>query len=252
MGFRNMNSTQVGLVLNLLTGSISPQFHVVFDDMFSTVMSSTVTDSEVWIRLVTSSNSRIQVMLDQEDDPELDDEWLTDDDQLTRFSKSREQIVGRVKVTESPSVCGPQSSEEDLVVRERVPIRTEIPSVREPGTNVNHAPIGQAQNSGSSANNREILFSMDNVCPDGNENQYVTSPNGEALGRNVNVRRSERTRNFPQRFNPGFGAAREWKNDAVASIVYMIQDRYFDRNVDTDDILLLLAKWDSEDCIDTP
>ena len=65
MGFRKMHSTQVGLVLNLLTGSISPQYHVVFDDMFSTVMSSTVADPEIWIRLFTSSNSRIQVMLDQ-------------------------------------------------------------------------------------------------------------------------------------------------------------------------------------------
>ena len=65
MGFSKMHSTQVGLFLNLLTGSISPQFHVVFDDMFYTVMSSTAADPEVWIRLVTSRNSRIQVMLDQ-------------------------------------------------------------------------------------------------------------------------------------------------------------------------------------------
>ena len=77
MCFRNMHSTQVGLVLNLLTVSISPQYHVVFDDIFSTVMNNTAADPEVWIRLVTSRNSRIQVMLDQEDDPELDDEWLT-------------------------------------------------------------------------------------------------------------------------------------------------------------------------------
>ena len=89
MVFSNMHSTQVGFVLNLLTGSISPQFHGVFDDMFSTVMSSTAADPEVWIRLVTSRNSRIQVMLDQEDNPELDDEWLTADEQLTRFSKAR-------------------------------------------------------------------------------------------------------------------------------------------------------------------
>ena len=74
------------------------------------------------------------------------------DEQLTRFSKAREQIVGRFKVIESPSVQGHQPSEEDLVVRERVPSRTEIPLVLEPGTNGNHAPIGQAQNSGSSAN----------------------------------------------------------------------------------------------------
>ena len=110
-------------------------------------------------------------MLDQEDDPELDDEWLTADEQLTRFSKARKKIVGGVKRKESPSVQGPQSSEEDLVVRERVPSRTEMPSFIEPGTNTNHAPIGQAQNSGSSANSREIPVSMDNVCSEGNENQ---------------------------------------------------------------------------------
>ena len=145
MGFSKMHSTQVGLVLNLLTGSISPQYHVVCDDMFSTVMISTSADPEVWIRLVTSRNSRIQFMLDQEDDPELDYEWLTANEQLTCFRKDREQIVGRVKGTESPSVQGPQSSEEDLVVRERVPIRTERQAVREPGTNGNHAPVGQSQ-----------------------------------------------------------------------------------------------------------
>ena len=50
-------------------------------------------------------------MLDQEDDPESDDEWLTSDEQLKRFSKSREQVVGRVKGTESPSFQGPQSYE---------------------------------------------------------------------------------------------------------------------------------------------
>ena len=66
------------------------------------------------------------------------------------------------------------------------------------------------------------------------------------------MRRSKRIRNSPQQYNPGFGAAREWKNDAVASIVYMIQDMDFDSNVDMDDILLLLAKWDAEDCMDTP
>ena len=107
MGLRKMHSTQVGLVLNLLTGSISPQYHVVFDDMFSTVMASTAKDPEVWIRLVTSRNSRIQVMLDQEDDPELDEEWLTADEQLKRFSKAREQIVGRAKGKELPYVQGP-------------------------------------------------------------------------------------------------------------------------------------------------
>ena len=42
-------------------------------------------------------------MLAQEDDPELDDEWLTAYEQVTRFRKPREKIVGRVKGSESPS-----------------------------------------------------------------------------------------------------------------------------------------------------
>ena len=32
----------------------------------------------------------------------------------------------------------------------------------------------------------------------------------------------------------------------------MIQDRYLNSNIDTDDILLLLAEWGSEDCMHTP
>ena len=47
------------------------------------------------------------------------------------------------------------ATKEDLVVRERVPSRTERPSVRYPFTNGNHAPIVQAQNDGFSANIRK-------------------------------------------------------------------------------------------------
>ena len=78
---------------------------------------------------------------------------------------------------------------------------------------------------------------MDNVRPEGTEEQSVTSPDREALGRNVHVRRSKRIRNSPQRYNPVFGAAREWKNDAAASIVYMIQYMDLNSNADTDDVL---------------
>ena len=92
---------------------------------------------------------------------------------------------------------------------------------------------------------------MDHVCPEGTEDQYVTYPSEEALGRNFHVRRYKKTRNSPQRYNPVFGAAREWKNDAVASIVYMIQDSDLNSNVDMDDILSLLVEWDAEDCMDT-
>ena len=72
MGFSKIHSTQVWLVLNLLAGSISPQYNDVFGDMFSTVVCSIAIDPEFSIILVTSRDSWIQVMFDQEDDPELD------------------------------------------------------------------------------------------------------------------------------------------------------------------------------------
>ena len=82
---------------------------------------------------------------------------------------------------------------------------------------------------------------MDKVRPEATEDQYVTYPDGKYLGRNVHVRRSKCIRKSQQWYDPGFGAAREWNNDTVASIFYMIQDGDLNRNVDTDDILLLMA-----------
>ena len=39
LGFSNLHSSQVPLVLNAATGHISPQFHVIFDDKFETLHS---------------------------------------------------------------------------------------------------------------------------------------------------------------------------------------------------------------------
>ena len=49
---------------------------------------------------------------------------------------------------------------------------------------------------------------MYNVRPEGTTHQSVTYTSGEALGRNVHIRRSERIRKFPQRYDPGFGYSR--------------------------------------------
>ena len=103
---------------------------------------------------------------------------MTADERLTHFSKSREQIVGRFKRAELPYVQGTQSSEEDLVVWERVPIRTNMISVRELVTYGNHSLVDQAQNNGPSANSQEITVSTENVRYEGTKDQSVTYPSG--------------------------------------------------------------------------
>jgi hypothetical protein len=55
LGYSSQHSNNVHLVLNLETGKISPQYHLVFDDTFSTVYSDGAFDADVWNSLVTSN-----------------------------------------------------------------------------------------------------------------------------------------------------------------------------------------------------
>ena len=66
------------------------------------------------------------------------------------------------------------------------------------------------------------------------------------------MRRSKCFRKSPQQYNPWFGDAREWKNDDIVCIIYIIQDGDLNINVYTDDILSLMAEWDAEDGMDMP
>ena len=81
---------------------------------------------------------------------------------------------------------------------------------------------------------------MDYVHHEITEDQSCTYPSVEYFGTNFHVSCSKRIRKFLQRHDPVFGAAREWYDDGVASIVYMIHGEYINRNVNRDYILLLM------------
>ena len=81
VGMSPNHSSNVPLVLNLKTGSISPQFHVVFDDFFSTVMSIPEGDDPAahWENIF--NKSRFQAYFDEHDLPTtLQEEWTENDD----------------------------------------------------------------------------------------------------------------------------------------------------------------------------
>ena len=84
------HSTLVGRILNLRTGSVSPQFHVVYDDLFTTVPNAEhggILDvenfrEERWRTLIQSGIERTLWREYDENGqlipvPSLDDEWLT-------------------------------------------------------------------------------------------------------------------------------------------------------------------------------
>ena len=55
LGLSKLHSSNVHLVLHPETGHISPQYHLVFDDTFSTVYSDGQFNADVWDSLVTSN-----------------------------------------------------------------------------------------------------------------------------------------------------------------------------------------------------
>ena len=52
LGLSKLHSSAVHLVLNLETGKVSPQFHFIFDDSFSTVYSDGKFVPNIWDSLV--------------------------------------------------------------------------------------------------------------------------------------------------------------------------------------------------------
>ena len=117
---------------------------------------------------------------------------MPSDERLTCFRKDKERIVGRSKGSESTYVQGHQSSGEDLFLRDRDTNSTDRPLFRNPGTDGNHAPIGQEHNDGSSANSQEIQVSIYNVLSELTEDQSV-----EALGIIIYVKCSKIIRKYP-------------------------------------------------------
>ena len=95
VGFSQVHSSDIPLVLNTRTGHISPQYHVVFDDTFSTVESIGTNDEPppFWDQLELNeslySTHVHRIHLDPDDNTTLAPEWLTP---AELESRSRQQV----------------------------------------------------------------------------------------------------------------------------------------------------------------
>jgi hypothetical protein len=88
VGFSTGHLSTVGLILNLVSGMVTPQYHVVFDDFFTTVVNAdnwmTLEDLEESIEWNGFLRMNLERYVDQEFDnrnqplplPELSDDWL--------------------------------------------------------------------------------------------------------------------------------------------------------------------------------
>jgi hypothetical protein len=93
LGISQQDTSEVPLVLNLGTGIITTKFHVVFDDMFTTVPSieRETEPPDHWAELYLENSTHI--MLDSPRE-KLNDEWLTEEElEIKRRRLNRDEII---------------------------------------------------------------------------------------------------------------------------------------------------------------
>ena len=107
MGVSPLHASTVGLVRNIRTHRLSPQFHCVHDDLFETIHCSGAEPPDNWDELVVMQTFRAD--LDSEDYiPDLDEEWLSSDETHRR----RNIPVPAIDESEPMEVSPPPSSTE--------------------------------------------------------------------------------------------------------------------------------------------
>ena len=109
VGLSKVHSSEVPLVLNLQTGSITPQFHVVFDDLFSTVPSIAREEEPPsnWEDLCLEST----VFIPTDSPRPLMEDWLSPDEKTQRARESHRKEAIRVTFE---STTGPTQPRERL------------------------------------------------------------------------------------------------------------------------------------------
>ena len=76
VGFIQMDSTVAKFILNTMAGSISPQVNVVSDDLLTIIQrNGELEEPRKRVKLITSPNVYLQVILDQEGKMVLYEEW---------------------------------------------------------------------------------------------------------------------------------------------------------------------------------
>jgi hypothetical protein len=113
VGFSTLHSSEVPLVLNLQTGSITPQFHVVFDDYFFTVLSISPSEDlpEFWSDLCLEHSLHLHTdALDHINAVDsfiyLNDEWLTNNELCAKQRASlRQSLIHQSFVPMSSADC---------------------------------------------------------------------------------------------------------------------------------------------------
>jgi hypothetical protein len=167
LGFSSTHARTVGLIRNLRTGSITPQFHCVHDSEFQTTHASDGTPPSDWRESVV--NHRYATLLDEDTNFQLTEEWLTPDevahraDRQSWHAQPRSESTHEKTLRSKPPTTDPTTPVVDLAL----PRKAELPSELSPEPDIKievpSSPSAQApdkqrepnQRRGGSASQRE-------------------------------------------------------------------------------------------------
>jgi hypothetical protein len=239
MGFSKFHSSLIGLVLNKPTGSISPQFHVVFDDGFTIVPSPEGGISQdLWLKIITLPMARLQSHLDQEDDPDLSSKWLDPQEQAIR---DHDQCVRAIKRTWTNLDPGEftwrRSDPAPPILREAM---TAAPTPDQ-DTFVNdhmHRPE-------SPPKTHHVPLDKPPTLSSSPRQPMVLTPTGSP------PRCSKWKHKAPTQYDPGIGSAWEWKSNHVANLTTTLEKGVWTA-CDWADITDYLEEQDAEHAMTAP
>ena len=121
VGFSPVHSSDVPLILNLRTGHISPQYHVVFDDDFSTVQSIPEgNDPPPWWNEINLEENTLRIPLDDDATLLLDKDWLSPEELEERSRRN-------IRQTQLRQAFNPTTSLPDATLLSPLPPTTTPP-----------------------------------------------------------------------------------------------------------------------------
>ena len=203
VGFSTLHASNVPLVRNITTGSIGPQFHVVYDKWFETIaVDEKQEEPPEWDVIIT--HSRFEADLDPEDKErlQLDDEWLTKEELVER-RRVNEQQVARNKRNQEAFERPQQQSPSDVKNQTSESTKSEDTRVE---TTITSSPSTTTNTTTSSTQSidRSRVSDVETptiAWPPRQSSTTTTTQSAErdtsAKGVNPNLRRSQRTRTKP-------------------------------------------------------
>ena len=146
VGFLPLHSSTVGLICNLQTGNISPQFHLIYDDWFETVHATAAQEPEVWQELIKFSRFANDFD-DEQYVPELSKEWLNKEEVEQRQQAELQKRQGHQPSQREQTLSIPDSVQAPAVPSTEVPAQsvTVEPAIQAPQQREPESPEPQVQ-----------------------------------------------------------------------------------------------------------